>query len=146
MRTTGETVYECKDKNRQCAFARDTEANLQTLAHLSHARSVHDCAHNKTLYLTETRETGNRRRMPCMRLFLHNCLLICRLNTSAPQTGTALTALQTPRKCYVHNCAPSASGTSQVLRSPFVNNSFHEQGTGSRPLRDKRTTAALADV
>ena len=47
VRTTGETVYECKDKNRQCAFARDTDANLQSLIHLSHARSVHDCAHNK---------------------------------------------------------------------------------------------------
>ena len=36
---------------------------------------------------------------------------------------------------------PSASGTSRVLRS-----NFHEQGMGSRPLRDKRATTALADV
>ena len=75
-----------------------------------------------------------------MRLFLHNCLSICRLNTSAPQTGTAITALQTPRKCSVHNCAPSASGTSQVLRSPFVNNSFHEQGMSSRPFGSGKLT------
>ena len=73
-------------------------------------------------------DKGNIMRMPCKRLLPHNCLSICRLNTSAPQSGTALTALQTPRKCSVHNCAPSASGTSRELRSPFVNISFHEQG------------------
>ena len=36
--TAGETVYVCKDVNKQCAFARDTEAKLQSLAHLSHAQ------------------------------------------------------------------------------------------------------------
>ena len=96
------------------------------------------CA-QQTLYLTETREAGHRRRMSCMRLFLHNCLSIRRLNTSAPHTVTALSALQAPRTCSVHNCA---SGTSRMLRPPFVNNDFHEQGMDFRPLRDKKKTAA----
>ena len=71
------TRRRCEEQARPCmsarttqtsAFARDTEANLQSLVHLSHARSVHDCAHNKTLYLTETRETEHGRHMrPCCR-------------------------------------------------------------------------------
>ena len=55
--------------------------------------------------------------------------------------------LQTQQFCSTNqDCAPSATGTSRVLRSPFVNNSFHEQGMGSTLLRDKRATTALADV
>ena len=73
MQTSGETVYECKDKTDNALLHGTPRQNLQTLVHLSYARSVHDCAHHNTLHLTETRETGNRRRMPCMRLFLHNC-------------------------------------------------------------------------
>ena len=42
-------------------------------------------------------------------LSLHKSLSIRRLNTSAPQTVTALSALQALRKCSVHNCAFSAS-------------------------------------
>ena len=76
--------------------------------------------------------------MSCMRLFPHNCLSIRKLNTSAPHTVTALSALRAPRMCSVHNCAPSASGTSRMLRPPFVNNDFHEQGMDFRPLRDKK--------
>ena len=34
----GETVYECKDKTNNAFFARDTDANLQSLVHLSHAQ------------------------------------------------------------------------------------------------------------
>ena len=105
---------------------------------------------------TETQEgsTNNCRGHTCSkrhvsaRVIFSLCLNIClsthRLNTSAPQTVTALSALQAPRKCSAHNCAPCASDTSRVSRSPSVNNNFHEQGMDSRPLRDKRTTAALA--
>ena len=60
---------------------------------------------------------------------LHKCLLIRRLNTSAPQTVTEL-----------------SSGTSRVLRSPCVKNDFHKQGMDPRPLRDRETTASLADA
>ena len=45
----------------------------------------------------------------------------------------------------VHNCALSASGTSQVLCSLFVNDSL-KQGMDSRPMPDKETTASLANV
>ena len=100
----------------------------------------------QTLYLAETRERGHRRRMPCMRLSPNKSLSIRSLNTSAPQTVTALSALQAPRKCSVHNCVSSASGTSRVLRSPFENNDFHKQGMDSRLLCDKITTDSLADA
>ena len=72
VRATGETVYECKDKTNN-ALLHETEANLQSLVHLSHARSVHDFAPNKTLHPTETRETEHGRRM---RLSLHRCLSV----------------------------------------------------------------------
>ena len=72
------------------------------LVHLSHARSVHDCAPNKTLYLTETRETRHRRRVRRVRLSLHRCLSIRRLNISVPQTVTALSAPHAIRQCSAH--------------------------------------------
>ena len=92
---------------------------------------------------TETQEgsTNNCRGHTCSkrhvsaRVIFSLCLNIClsthRLNTSAPQTVTAVSTLQAPRKCSAHNCAPSASDTSRVFRSPSVNNNFHEQGMDS---------------
>ena len=66
------------------------------------------CA-QQTLYLTVTREAGHRRRMSCMRLFLHNCLSIRRLHTSAPHTVTALSAPQAPRECSAHRSRTTTS-------------------------------------
>ena len=78
------------------------------------------------------------------RVSTSHLLILSQQMSVGSQTRTALSALQAPRKCSVHNCAPSASDTSRVFRSLSVNNNFHEQGMDSRPLRDKRTTAALA--
>ena len=58
----------------------------------------------------------------------------------------ALSASDTSQVLCPQHCAPSAEGTSRVLRSPFVKNSFNEQKMGSRLVRDKRATTALADV
>ena len=92
--------------------------------------AIHDCAHNKTLYLTETMEKMKQKAHA-----VHATL--------SPQLSVDL---QTQHFCTTNwDCALSASSTSRVLRSPFVN-SFHEQGMGSRQLRDKTTTAALANV
>ena len=54
---------------------------------------------------------------------------------------------QTQHFCTTNcDCAFNASGTSRVLHSPFVNNDFHKQGMDSRQLRDRETTASLADA
>ena len=102
--------------------------------------------HKKEAPTTACVTTCSKRHVAARVIFscLNRCLSTHRLNTSAPQTVTALSALQAPRKCSVHNCAPSASDTLRVSRSPPANNNFHEQGMDSRPLRDRRTTAALA--
>ena len=41
VRTTGETVCECKDENKQCRFARDTEANLPIACSLEPCADVY---------------------------------------------------------------------------------------------------------
>ena len=75
----------------------------------------------------------------------HQQLLIVSQQMSVgSQARTAIKALQAHRKCSAHNCAPSASDTLRVFRSLSVNNDFRDQGMDSRPLRDERTTAALA--
>ena len=63
--TAGETVYVCKDETNNALLHETPRQKLQSLVHLSHART---CTQQSPFYLTDTREKGHGRRMRRVRL------------------------------------------------------------------------------
>ena len=109
--------------------------------------TVYECKEKQTMRFCTT---SNRLSLldPCMIVHTTNSLLdrdkgswACRACDSFSTTVSRSADYNTSATTN-SDCALSASGTSQVFRSPHVNNDFHEQGMDSRPLRDEEATAS----
>ena len=137
VRRTSETVCECKDKTNH-ALLHETPKQISNrlLRRCAHKDSVTTGQRHKKETPTIARVTTCSQRHVSARVVYSLCLNRC---LSAHRLG-----LRSQRHRHLASALSTTALPSRESRSPSVNNDFREQGMDSRPLLDKRTTAALA--